>query len=92
MAEYFYKWIENIMYYLVIFTVAIQLIPNNTYKKYIRFFMGLILIIMIARPIADLFGMQNSFREFYEAAEYHQKKEEIEKAAEFLEDLSGEIQ
>lgn len=92
MFEYLYQWIENMTFGLVIFTVVIQLVPNNSYKKYIRFFMGLILIIMLSKPIMNLFSMEESFHEFYKETEYEQKVKEIEEATKYLEDISSEIQ
>ena len=91
MFEYIYQWVENIAFYLVIFTVAMQLIPNKSYKNYIQFFAGLILIIMIANPIIALFGMEQEFNTFFESAEYQQRIKEIEEATKYLEDISGEI-
>ncbi len=92
MFEYLYQWIENITFYLVIVTVMIQLIPNNSYKKYVRFFMGLILIIMLSNPIMKILGMEKSFEEYYQEAKYEQKIKEIEEATKYLEDISIEIQ
>ena len=90
MLEYLYQWIENIAFYLIIFTVAIQMIPNNSYKKYIQFFTGLILIIMLAGPILKIFGTEQDFREFYKSAEYQQKVREIEEATKYLEGIGIE--
>ena len=52
-----YQWMKQIASYLVLMTVAMQLVLGETYKKYIRFFVGLILILMIIEPIWNLFGM-----------------------------------
>ena len=92
MFEYVYQWIETIAFYLVILTIVIQLIPNNSYKQYVRFFVGLILILMLVNPICSLFGMQESFQEFYDEARYEQKMREIEQATKYLEDFSFETQ
>ena len=72
MFDYLYQWIENIAFYLVILTVAMQMVPNNNYKKYIQFFSGLILVLMLAGPVFKVFGMEQKFTEFYENAEYQQ--------------------
>ena len=90
MFEYLYQWIENIAFYLVIFTIATQLIPNNSYKKYIRFFSGLILVLMLSGPILKLFNMEESFQVFYENEEYERKIKEIEESTKYLEDLTLE--
>lgn len=92
MFDYLYQWIENIAFYLVILTVAMQMVPNNNYKKYIQFFSGLILVLMLAGPVFKVFGMEQKFTEFYENAEYQQKIEEIEEATKYLEDISIEVQ
>ena len=88
MLEYIYQWIENIAFYLIIFTVAMQMIPNNNYKKYIQFFTGLILIIMLAGPILKIFGAEQEFQDFYKSAEFEQKVKEIEESTRYLEVIS----
>lgn len=87
MLDYLYQWIENIAFYLILFTVGMQVIPNNNYKKYIQFFTGLILIIMLAGPILKVFGAEQNFRDFYKSAEYQQKVKEIEDATKYLEGI-----
>lgn len=91
MFEYLYQWLENISFYLVIITVAMNAVPNNKYKKYIQFFSGLILVLMMSAPIFKVFGMEKEFEVFYENAEYQQKIEEIEEATKYLEDVLIEV-
>ncbi len=92
MFTYLYQWIENVAFYLVVITVLIQLIPNNSYKKYIRFFTGLILVLLLSNPIMKIFHIEEDFHTFYEEADYEQKLEEIEDATKYLEDISFETQ
>ena len=92
MFQYIYQWIENIAFYLVVITAVIQLVPNNSYKKYIRFFTGLILVILLANPIMKIFQIEETFEAFYEEADYERKLEEIEDATKYLEDISFETQ
>lgn len=92
MFDYLYEWIENVAFYLVILTIAIQLIPDNSYKKYIQFFVGLMLVLMLSEPILKIFGMEDDFYVFYENAEYEQKVKEIEKSTKYLEDISIETE
>ncbi len=92
MFQYIYQWIENIAFYLVVITAVIQLVPNNSYKKYIRFFTGLILVILLANPIMKIFQIEETFEAFYEEADYERKLEEIENATKYLEDISFETQ
>lgn len=74
MLAFIYEWMENIAFYLVILVAVMQMIPQNSYKKYIRFFAGIILILMLAGPILKLFGMTE-----YQNNEYQNAIKEIEK-------------
>lgn len=84
MLEYIYEWMQNIAYYLVIVVAVLQM-AGESYKKYIRFFAGLILILMLSGPILKLFGMTE-----FQNEQYREQLEEIEKATGYLEDLVRE--
>ncbi len=79
MFEFIYEWIKNIAFYMVIMVAAMQLIPGNEYKKYIKFFAGMILILMLTEPVVNLFGMGDTQRK-----EYQKQLERIEDAAEYM--------
>lgn len=85
MLEYIYRWLENIAFYMVIVVAVIQMVPGNSYKKYIRFFAGMILILMLTGPIFKIFGMSH-----YQSQEYQKKLKEIEEATAYMEDIVGE--
>ena len=78
MFDYIYQWIRNLAFYLVLATAVIQVIPGSDYKKYIRFFTGLVLVIMMMTPVLKLFGMEDSLKDYYNYAEYRWKIEEME--------------
>ena len=81
MIAFIYEWMENIAFYLVILVAIMQMIPKNSYQKYIRFFAGMILILMLAGPLLKLFGMtelhnseyQNAMREIEDATGYMER-------------------
>ena len=56
MFDYLYEWIQNIAFYLVLVTAVLHAVPDKGYQKYIRFFTGLVLILMIVTPVLRLFG------------------------------------
>ena len=85
MLDYIYQWIENVAFYMVLVVAVIQMIPGESYKKYIRFFVGMILILMLATPLLKLFGMSE-----FQNAEYQKEFEEIENAAKYMEEIIGE--
>ena len=85
MLDYIYQWIENVAFYMVIIVAVIQMIPGNSYKKYIRFFAGLILILMLVGPILKIFGMST-----YQNSQYQKTLKEIEEATGYMRDIIDE--
>lgn len=87
MFDYIYQWIRNLAFYLVLTTAVIQVIPGSDYKKYIRFFTGLVLIIMLMTPVLKLFGMEESLKDYYDYAKYQMQMEEMKNSAKYLEEI-----
>ena len=61
MLEEVYKWIQNIAVYLVVVTAMLHAVPGKDYERYIRFFSGLVLIVLIFMPVLSVFGMKETF-------------------------------
>ena len=57
MLEYIYLWMKKLACYLVLIVAIMQMIPGEHYKKYILFFAGMILILMLTEPISKIFGL-----------------------------------
>ena len=84
MLEYIYEWIRRLAYYTVLMTAIMQIIPNKGYKKYIQFYMGLVIVLMLCSPIIKIFGMEEQFFTLYQAQEYKLELKELEKKSEYL--------
>ena len=89
MFRYLYEWTQNLAFYMVLITVVLHVIPDSGYKKYIRFFTGMVLILMIVTPVLHLFGMDSQIVNFYKSREYEERLKEIEEAAGYLEDADA---
>ena len=70
MKEELYQWIWNLAVFYILFTAILHLAPDGKYEKYVRFFMGLLLIFMMSTPVFALFGkgqeLAGNFQMFYE--------------------------
>jgi len=53
-----YEWLQNISYYLILVTAVTYVLPSGSYRKYIRFFTGLVLILMLLIPVMNLFRIK----------------------------------
>ncbi|MCU6748163.1 MULTISPECIES: stage III sporulation protein AF [Lachnospiraceae] len=87
MLTQLYDWIMDITSYLIVVSAVLQVIPGKEYKKYIQFFSGLVLILLLCTPILKLSGMQDTFTAIYSSREYEMEKQEIERRAQYFEDL-----
>lgn len=88
MFQQIYKWIQDITVYLIVTAAVMHAVPGKGYAKYIRFFSGLILILLLATPILSLTGMKGRFETLYKNNEYELEKQEIERAEEIYKDAS----
>lgn len=84
MLTYIYDWIRNLAFYLILITVILQMIPDSVYKKYIRFFTGLVLILMLSEPVMQGFHLKSEFEQIFRSVTYRQEAREIEQAAEYF--------
>lgn len=67
MKEELYQWIKNLaVFYILLFSV-LNLVPNGKYEKYVRFFMGLLLIFMMSTPVFSLLGKGENMAESFRA-------------------------
>lgn len=87
MLTYLYEWISNLAFYLVLVTAVLQIVPGKEYKKYIRFFSGLVMILLMTTPILKLTGMEKRFYEIYHSREYEWEIKEMERQQEYFEGM-----
>ena len=80
MLEEVYKWIQNIAVYLVVVTAMLHAVPGKDYERYIRFFSGLVLIVLIFMPVLSVFGMKETFGAIYSNQVYEKERKELEEA------------
>lgn len=85
MLQSIYRWMQNLAVYMILVAGFLQALPDNDYRKYVRFFCGLILIILLTQPILELAGMGGRITKLYETAEYEQMIREMENAEKIFE-------
>ena len=82
MKEAIYNWIRYLAVFYILLTMILHLVPTEKYQRYVRLFMGLLLITMLLTPVLDILGKGReftaSFREIYEKEEQSKIQLEIE--------------
>lgn len=52
--EAVYNWVKNIVIFYILLTAVLHLLPKNSYQKYVRFFGGLLLVVLLLTPLMEL--------------------------------------
>lgn len=84
MLDAIYEWMKNIAFYLVVMTAVLEVLPGNGYQKYIRFFTGLVLILLVITPLLQMTGMLGQFQRHYQSQQ-QELQQEIERQREYFE-------
>lgn len=82
--EGLYTWLESLICYFVLLFAVLHVLPDNSYRKYMQYYMGLLLILVALSPLFKLSGVAGKidawaeeFRE--EAREWEEKADVWEK-------------
>ncbi|TAH66647.1 MAG: hypothetical protein EWM47_09940 [Anaerolineaceae bacterium] len=52
-----YEWVRNIVIYLILNTIIMNLLGNSSYKKYVSIISGMILLLIVVSPFLKLINM-----------------------------------
>ena len=82
MKEEIYQWMKKSGGFYILFTAVLHLVPDNKYERYVRSFMGLLLIFMLCMPVFSIIGRSSelleSFGVHYEDEEGILKQRDLE--------------
>lgn len=65
MTEAIYDWMKNLAFFYIFLTAVMNLVPDKSYGEQIRFFLGLLLILLILSPLLELFGLAGRAEEIF---------------------------
>lgn len=74
-------WLKGIFIYLIWVTLMEHLLPTEKYKRYIRIFTGMLLLLCFIKPIGMLFSIDTNvnqiFSAFYRKAEIQEMEDTL---------------
>ncbi len=53
-----YGWVRSMVFYLILMTMILNLLPDKKYEKYLRLYTGTVFILLVFGPFADLTGLE----------------------------------
>ena len=68
--EEVYSWIRNIVIYMIMNTVIMNLLGNKSYKKYISIVSGMILVLIVISPVMKLMKMDENLDYYLRANDF----------------------
>ena len=82
MQDAIYSWVKGIAVFYIFLTMLLHLVPTERYQRYIRFFMGLLLIVLVMSPVLSVLkksrGVSVDFGKLYQQEEKKRLQLEIE--------------
>lgn len=82
MREEIYQWLKNLAIFYILLTALMHLVPDKKYGQYVRFFMGLLLVLMLCMPVVSIMGkgkaLAEGFQVNYAAQDRIREQEELE--------------
>ena len=83
MTEAIYSWMQNLVCYFILLSAVMNLLPDSSYKKYIRYYMGLLLILVMLSPVFDITHIQEQIDAYIsESLEEEEEKDTWQRRAE----------
>ncbi len=61
-----YELVRNIVVYLILVTIIMNLVGKSSYRKYINIFTGMVLILIVAKPVMGIFHLSDTFNYYFQ--------------------------
>ena len=75
--ELIYGWVKNIVCFDIFMAIILYLLPRESYRKYVRFFSGMLLIILAANPVLSLLGKEEMLLQKISQAGFFQELDNV---------------
>lgn len=74
-----YQWVKSLAVFYILFSAVLHLIPDPKYERYIKLFMGLLLIYILCAPVFTLMGKGEELMKNF-SIHYQEELEEMDTA------------
>lgn len=90
MADAIYGWIKNLAFFFIFLTVILNLLPDEKYRRYVKSFLGLLLLLVVCKPLFSLFGLGDVLAGYLRKESIGEKFDELENSAGILQEQTDE--
>lgn len=85
-----YTWIRNIVVYMMINTIIMNLLGNKSYKKYVSIASGMILILIVVSPLVKVLKLEENLDYFLESYSFSMDTTDFKNELSLVEDRQAE--
>jgi stage III sporulation protein AF len=83
--ESLYEWLKSLVFFYLLMTAVLHLLPRKSYQKYVRFYGGILMAILLCVPLLRALGQADTLLERISMESFQQEMEEMELSAERME-------
>ncbi len=76
--DFLYDWIKSIAIYMILISVVKNLLPKSHFEKYLRLFTGMLVVVLVARPFAQWFHLQETIDDLFSLDSYKQEMNQLQ--------------
>ena len=91
MVHAVYAWLRNLVCFSIFLTLILHLLPRENYQKYVRFFAGMLLMILVFSPVLSLLGEKEALLQKISQAEFFQDMDNIKLDTKHLQQTQKEV-
>ena len=77
MKAVLFDWVRDIAFYTLPMNVVLHVLPGKGQRKYLQFFMGIILIILVFSPVLKFTGLERKLDTSYVFQTYDEELKEF---------------
>lgn len=75
--EGLYRWISSVAGYFLLMSMLDQLLPSKKYVKYMRLFGGMVLILLVFRPLTSGLQVEDTIMRYYEMFAFQNEAKDL---------------
>lgn len=83
------QWVKNVSAGLCILTILLHLVPNGKFEKYVRFYGGLLFLLVAAEPVLDFFTEEGALERLIQLEFLKEEHYELETSLKGMEELKN---
>lgn len=72
-----YSWVGNILFFLILMSLVEVLLPSKKYGTYIRFFAGMVLILLVLQPFLGVTGLDDRIAGYFETIRFQAETRDL---------------